>query len=169
MKIKKFAEEFKAFIAKGNVVDMAVAVIIGGAFGKIVTSLVSDIIMPVVGIIVGKISVSDMKWVISEAVPAKPEILDEAGNVIQEATAEVAEVALRYGAFIQTVIDFLIIALSVFIMLKIVLGAKDKLTAKQRAEAEAKEAEEAAKAEAEKAPTAEELLTEIRDLLAEKK
>lgn len=163
MKIKKFAEEFKAFIAKGNVIDMAVAVIIGGAFGKIVTSLVNDVIMPLVGLLVGKMNVSELKWVIT---PAKDAVLDEAGVEIQ---AAVAEVALKYGAFMQTVIDFLIIALSVFVMLKIVLGAKDKLTAKQRAEAEAKAAEEAAKAEAEKKPTTEELLTEIRDLLAEKK
>ena len=163
MKIKKFAEEFKAFIAKGNVIDMATAVIIGGAFGKIVTSLVNDIIMPLVGVLVGKISVSDMKWVVT---PAKDAVLDETGA---EITAAVAEVSVNYGMFIQNIIDFLIIALSVFVMLKIVLGAKDKLTAKQRAEAEAKAAEEAAKAEAEKKPTAEELLTEIRDLLAEKK
>lgn len=159
MKIKKFAEEFKAFIAKGNVIDMAVAVIIGGAFGKIVTSLVNDVIMPLVGLLVGKMNVADMKWVIT---PAKEAVVDEAGVEIQ---AAVAEVALRYGAFAQTIIDFLIIAISVFVMLKIVLGVKDKLTEKQRAEAEAKAAEEKAKAEAEKKPTAEELLTEIRDLL----
>ena len=163
MKVKKFAEEFKAFIAKGNVIDMATAVIIGGAFGKIVTSLVNDIIMPLVGVLVGKISVSDMKWVIT---PAKEAVLDETGA---EISAAVAEVSVNYGMFMQNIIDFLIIALSVFVMLKIVLGAKDKLTAKQRAAAEAKAAEEAAKAEAEKKPTAEDLLTEIRDLLAEKK
>jgi len=162
-KIKKFGEEFKAFIAKGNVIDMAVAVIIGGAFGKIVTSLVNDIIMPLVGLLVGKMNVSEMKWVIT---PAKDAVLDETGA---EISAAVAEVALKYGAFIQTIIDFLIIAISVFVMLKIVLGAKDKLTEKKRAEEEAKAAEEAAKAEAEKKPTTEELLTEIRDLLSEKK
>ena len=158
-----FIAEFKQFIARGNVMDMAVGVIIGGAFGKIVTSLVNDVIMPLVGLLVGKMNVSELKWVIT---PAKDAVLDEAGVEIQ---AAVAEVALKYGAFMQTVIDFLIIALSVFVMLKIDLGAKDKLTAKQRAEAEAKAAEEAAKAEAEKKPTTEELLTEIRDLLAEKK
>ncbi len=163
MKVKKFAEEFKAFIAKGNVIDMAVAVIIGGAFGKIVTSLVNDVIMPLVGLAMGKVNFTELKWVIAEAVPAT------------ETTAEIAEVALRYGAFIQTILDFLIIAFSVFVMLKIVLGAKDKMNAKQKAEEEAaaaaaaaKAAEEAAAAEAAKAPTAEELLTEIRDLLAKK-
>lgn len=153
MKIKKFAEEFKVFIAKGNVVDMAVAVIIGGAFSKIVTSLVNDVIMPIVGLLLGKMNVADLKWVIT------PAVVDEAG------VETAAEVALKYGAFAQTILDFLIIALSVFVMLKIVLGAKDRLTAKKRAEEEAKAAEEAAKAEAEKKPTAEELLTEIRDLL----
>ncbi len=157
MKVKKFAEEFKAFVAKGNVIDMAVAVIIGGAFGKIVTSLVNDVIMPIVGLLVGKMNVAEMKWVISEAV------------VDAEGVETVAEVALRYGAFIQTIIDFLIIAISVFVMLKIVLGAKDKINAKKIAEEKAKAEEEAAKAEAEKKPTTEELLTEIRDLLAEKK
>ncbi len=162
MKVKKFAEEFKAFIAKGNVIDMAVAVIIGGAFGKIVTSLVNDIIMPLVGLAMGKVNFTDLKWVISEAVPAK---LDAAGAVVE---AEIAEVSLNYGLFIQNILDFLIIAFSVFVMLKIVLGTKDKLMAKQIAEAEKKAAEEAAKAEAEKAPTTEELLTEIRDLLAKK-
>lgn len=161
--VKKFADEFKAFINKGNVVDMATAVIIGGAFGKIVTSLVNDIIMPLVGIIVGKVSISDLKWVIT---PAQDAVLDETGA---EITAAVAEVSVNYGMFMQNIIDFLIIALSVFVMLKIVLGAKDKLTEKQRAEAAAKAAEEAAKAEAEKKPTAEELLTEIRDILSEKK
>lgn len=156
MKIKKFGEEFKAFIAKGNVIDMAVAVIIGGAFGKIVTSLVNDIIMPLVGLLVGKMNVSELKWVISEAT------VDAAG-------VEVPEVALCYGAFIQTIIDFLIIAFSIFVMLKILLGAKDKINAKKIAEEKAKAEEEAKKAEAEKKPTAEELLTEIRDLLQEKK
>lgn len=169
MKVKKFAEEFKAFIAKGNVIDMAVAVIIGGAFGKIVTSLVNDIIMPAVSMLMGKSDIAGMKYVVTEAIPAKPEVLDEAGNVIQAATAEVAEVAIKYGAFIQTILDFLIIAFSIFVMLKIVLGAKDKINAKKIAEEKAKAEEEAAKAEAEKKPTAEELLTEIRDLLSEKK
>jgi len=156
--MKKFITDFKAFIAKGNVVDMAVGVIIGGAFGKIVTSLVNDVIMPLVGLGMGGRSVADMKWVIT---PAKDAVLDPETGA--EISAAVAETALKYGNFIQTVIDFLIIALSVFIMLKVVLGAKDRLNRKKKAEAEA----EAAPAEPEvKAPTTEELLTEIRDLLA---
>ena len=143
MKVKKFAEEFKAFIAKGNVVDMAVAVIIGGAFGKIVTSLVNDVIMPVVGLVVGRLNVSELKWVI------EPATVDSAGNVS-------AEVALCYGNFLQTVLDFLIVSLCVFVMLKVVLGAKDKIIHKKEEEPEPEE---------DPAPTTEELLTEIRDLL----
>lgn len=144
MKVKKFAEEFKAFIAKGNVVDMAVAVIIGGAFGKIVTSLVNDVIMPMVGLVVGRLNVSELKWVI------EPAAVDAAGNATPE-------VALCYGNFLQTVLDFLIVSLCVFVMLKIVLGAKDKLIHKKEEEPEPEPEEQA--------PTAEELLTEIRDLL----
>lgn len=147
MKMRKFVEEFKAFIAKGNVVDMAVAVIIGGAFSKIVTSLVNDIIMPVIGLVLGKMNVAEMKWVIT------PAVVDEAG------VETTAEVALKYGNFLQTIIDFLIIAICIFVMLKIVLGAKDRLFHKKEAEEAAAEAAEPPK------PTTEELLTEIRDLM----
>ena len=105
----KFIEDFKAFALKGNVVDMAVGVIIGGAFGKIVTSVVNDIIMPPIGILVGGVDFKDLKLVLKDAVP---EVLDEAGNVTQ---AAVAEVTLNYGAFIQNVIDFLIIAFAIFL------------------------------------------------------
>ena len=99
------AEEFKDFIAKGNVVDLAVAVVIGAAFGKIVTALVDGIIMPIIGIAMNGASVSDWKFVL------KPESVDATG-------AKVAENALKYGLFIQTLIDFLIIALVVFLVLK---------------------------------------------------
>ena len=108
----KFIEDFKAFALKGNVVDMAVGVIIGGAFGKIVTSVVNDIIMPPIGILVGGVDFKDLKLVLKEAIP---EVLDEAGNVTQ---AAVAEVTLNYGAFIQNVIDFLIIAFAILFMIK---------------------------------------------------
>lgn len=154
--MKKFIEEFKAFIAKGNVIDMAVAVVIGTAFNKIVSSLVNDVIMPLVGLLVGKMNVAELKWVIT------PAVLDETGTVVT------AETALRYGSFIQTIIDFLIIAMSIFIMLKIVLGAKEKLHFTKKAE-EAAEAEAEEVAETESSPSAEELLTEIRDLLAKDK
>lgn len=103
----KFSEDFKAFVAKGNVLDMAVGVVVGGAFNKIVTSLVNDIIMPLVGLLVGGLNVSDWKWVIREAV------LDAEGAVVT------AENALRYGNFLQTVIDFLIVAMTIFVMLRV--------------------------------------------------
>jgi large conductance mechanosensitive channel len=98
--------EFKEFIAKGNVVDLAVGVVIGAAFGKIVTALVDGIIMPLVGVALGGASVSDWKYVIS------PAQLDAAGKEL------VAEVAVRYGMFLQTVIDFLLIAFVIFLFLK---------------------------------------------------
>jgi len=151
MKKIKFIEEFKAFIAKGNVIDMAVAVVIGGAFGKIVTSLVNDIIMPLVGLITGGFNVKDAKWVIEAAV------LDTDG-----VTVLTPEVALTYGAFIQTVIDFLLIALSIFIFLKLILAAKSKFEKKEEAVVEEKAPEEPKE-------TTEDILAEIRDLLKEKK
>ena len=103
----KFTEDFKAFIAKGNVLDMAVGVVVGGAFNKIVTSLVNDVIMPLVGLLMGGLSVADWKWVIREA------ILDETGAVLT------AENAVRYGNFLQTVLDFLIVAFTIFVVLRI--------------------------------------------------
>ncbi len=150
--MKKFFEEFKAFIAKGNVIDMATAVIIGAAFNKIITSLVNDVIMPLIGIIVGGLNVSDWKWVISEAV------LDDAGNVVT------AENALLYGNFIQTVIDFLIVAFCIFIALKIILTFQNKFKKKEEIIEEA--VEEAKEPEI---PEEQKLLMEIRDILKEKK
>lgn len=97
--MKKFFKDFKAFIAKGNVVDMAVGVIIGAAFSAIVTSLVNDIVMPLISLAVGGASVADWKWVITEAV------YDANGVLVT------AETALHYGNFIQAIIDFLLIAL----------------------------------------------------------
>jgi large conductance mechanosensitive channel len=97
--------EFKEFIAKGNVLDLAVGVVIGAAFGKIVTALVDGIVMPIVGVALGGVSVSDWKYVM------RPETVDATG-------ARVAEVAVRYGMFIQTLIDFLIIAFVIFLVVK---------------------------------------------------
>lgn len=139
-----FIKDFKEFAMKGNVIDMAVGVIVGGAFGKIVSSLVNDIIMPVVSVMTGGDGFTNMKYVITPA---------------QEATAEgmaaVEEVAINYGLFIQNIVDFLIIALSIFVALKVVMKFKKK---EEEAPAPAPE------------PTKEEvLLTEIRDLLKEKK
>lgn len=187
--MKKFFSEFKKFIMRGNIVDLAVAVVVGGAFGKIVTSLVDDIIMPLISLLVGGASVAEWKWVIKEAV------IDEVGTVIT------AESALHYGSFIQTIIDFLIIAFFIFLAMRVLMNAQkslDELTSKDKrderarvralkaegktkkeakaiyaAEVAAKKAEEEAKAAAEEAekkasapPTTDELLTEIRDLLA---
>lgn len=98
--------EFKAFIARGNVLDLAVAVVIGAAFGKIVTALVDGIVMPVVAVIAGGISVDAWKWVL---VPARS---DAGGKEI------VAEVAIRYGTFLQAVIDFLLVAFVIFLVVK---------------------------------------------------
>ncbi len=130
----KFIEEFKSFALKGNVVDMAVGVIIGGAFGKIVTSLVNDIIMPALSLITGKVNFSEMAYT----------IIAENGN----------EIVLKYGVFLQNVLDFLLIALSVFFMIKVISGLH-----KKKEEAPAPEPQ----------PSKEEvLLAEIRDLLKEK-
>ena len=130
---------------KGNVVDMAVGVIIGGAFGKIVTSVVSNILMPPIGVLLGNVDFTDLKITLKEAVM-------EGENVVSEA------VTLNYGQFIQDIVDFIIIAFCIFLMIKGVT----KLTTKK----EEPKAEEPAPAPE---PSAEEkLLTEIRDLLAKK-
>ncbi len=98
--------EFKEFIAKGNVVDLAVGVVIGAAFGKIVTALVDGIVMPAIGALTGGVSVSDWKYVITPA------------TLGPDGKETVAELAIRYGAFLQTVIDFLLIAFVIFLFLK---------------------------------------------------
>lgn len=138
----KFLSDFKNFAMKGNVVDMAVGVIIGGAFGKIVSSLVNDIIMPVISLCTGSVSFSELSYVL------RPEVKDAAGEVINQA------VTFNYGMFIQNIVDFLIIAFSIFVALRFLMKFKKK--------------EEEAPA-APPAPTKEEeLLTQIRDLLKEK-
>ena len=142
-----FFAEFKKFIARGNVMDMAVGVIIGGAFGKISTSLVNDIIMPAVSMLVGGINFSDWKIVLKQAV------LDVDG-VKELAPA----VAINYGTFLSTILDFIIIAFAVFCMIKFLNNLHRKK----------EEAPAAPPAPPE--PSAEEkLLTEIRDLLKEQK
>lgn len=147
----KLFDEFKKFAFKGNVIDMAVGVVIGNVFGKIVTSLVNDIIMPPVGVLIGGVDFGDLKVVLKEAV------------------GETAAVTLNYGNFIQTIIDFLIVAFSIFLCVKVINKARELATKKEREAAEAKaKAEAEAKAKEPKAPTTEELLAEIRDLLAKK-
>lgn len=132
-------KEFKSFAMKGNVVDLAVGVIIGGAFGKIVSSFVADVIMPPLGLLIGGVNFTDLKFIMRKA-----EIVDGVEN---------AAVTLNYGNFLQATFDFMIIAFCIFMFVKVINSAKRK--------------EEAA---APPAPSKEEaLLTEIRDLLKEKK
>lgn len=126
-------KEFKEFALKGNVIDLAVGVIIGGAFGKIVTSLVNDIVMPVIGMLLGGVNFTELKYVITAA------------------NGDIPESAILYGAFIQSIVNFLVIAFSVFIAVKIISAKKKKETP-----APAKPLPEVV------------LLEEIRDLLKEK-
>lgn len=129
-------KEFKTFAAKGNMIDMAVGIIIGAAFGKIVASLVNDVIMPPIGLLIGGVNFKELKWVM------KPEVGDQAA------------VTLNYGAFIQTTVDFLIVAFAIFLMVKAINSMKKKEEAKPAAPA---------------APSKEEvLLGEIRDILKTK-
>ena len=155
--MKKFFEEFKKFAMRGNVIDLAVGVVIGGAFGKITTSIVNDIIMPVVGMLTGGIAFEDWKIVLKEAV------LDAEGAV------KTAEVAIRYGNTIAIVLDFIIVAFAVFCLVKAINGLHAKAEELKEKEEEVVE-EPAAPAEppAPPAPTTEELLAEIRDLLKNK-
>lgn len=134
----KIIQEFKRFAMKGNVVDMAVGIIIGAAFGKIVSSLVNDVIMPPLGLLIGGVDFTDLKVIL------KDQALDEAGNVINAVT-------LNYGTFVQTAFDFLIVAFAIFLMIKAMNRLKKNDTEAPAAPPE---------------PTKEEkLLTEIRDLL----
>lgn len=137
--------EFKKFAFKGNVLDLAVGVIIGGAFGKIVTSVVNDLIMPVLGYITAGRDFKSLKIILSEA-------------VMQGDTVVKPEAAIMIGNFIQNVVDFLIVAFSIFLFIKLINKSKDKLVKKEAEVAPAKP----------KKPTQEELLTEIRDLLKKK-
>lgn len=148
---KGIVAEFKEFIARGNVVDMAVGVIMGGAFTPIVNSLVNDIVMPGIGLIVGKMNFSDFKIILQEGVAAVE--ADEAAGIA--AVEAVPEVAICYGNFIQVILNFLIVAFCVFMLIKGINKLKKK-------EEPAPEPAPAPEPE----PSAEEkLLTEIRDLL----
>ncbi|MBE6995427.1 MAG: large-conductance mechanosensitive channel protein MscL [Ruminococcaceae bacterium] len=155
--MKKFFEEFKAFAMRGNVIDLAVGVVIGGAFGKITTSIVNDIIMPIIGVLTGGINFTDWKFVLKEAVTH----LGEDGIEVVDA----AEVAITYGNTIAIILDFIIIAFAVFCMVKALnaMHAKAEELKKKEEEAVVEEAPAAPPA-----PTAEDLLTEIRDLLKNK-
>ena len=184
-----FWSDFKKFITQGNVVDMAVGVVIGGAFKSIVSSLVADIITPCISLLTGKSSFNELVYVLKEGTE---EILAEDGTVIQEA---VAPTTLNYGTFIQYIIDFIIIALTIFVILKVFTGLKNRTEALKRKldaeayaaeqkkaeeEAAAKKAEEEAvaaaiaaeKADVEAARAAQKetaaLLADIKELLANK-
>ncbi|MBQ8146302.1 MAG: large conductance mechanosensitive channel protein MscL [Clostridia bacterium] len=186
---KKFWGEFKTFISKGSVVDLAVALVIGTAFNKIVSQLVDSFITPLIGIVLGGFSLDDWKWVYKEAV------LDTDGVTVLE-----AEIAFTYGTFLQAVIDFLIIAFTVFVVVKLYTRVRkhieeeakrlndvlnpEEVEARKKAEQEAKEKEELQKkleserlaeierlkqekeeAQREYFKTQQELLTQIRDAL----
>ena len=130
-------QEFKAFAMRGNVVDMAVGIIIGGAFGKIVSSFVNDVIMPPLGMVIGGVDFSDL------------------AVTLKAASGDAPAVLLKYGAFIQTAVDFVIIAFAIFMAVKVMNSLKKK---------------EEAKPAAPPAPSKEEvLLTEIRDLLKDRR
>ena len=145
--MKKFFSEFKEFAMRGNVVDMAVGVIIGAAFGKIVSSLVNDIIMPLIGVVTGGMNFTDYKLVVQKAVMDGQEIIKP-------------EVTMNWGAWVQTVVDFLIVAFCIFVMIKFINNLRKKAERQKEAEAEP--------APAAPEPTKEEqLLAEIRDLLKE--
>lgn len=148
-KAKGFFAEFKEFIFRGNVLDMAVGVIIATAFGKITTSLVNDVFMPLIGWLIGEIDLSTLNITLS------PEKLAEDGTVAKEA------VVIGIGTFVSAVIDFVLVALVVFIMIKAFNAAKDKAESLKKKEEEAAAAEEPAPEPSEEVK----LLSEIRDLL----
>lgn len=137
--MKKFFEDFKTFISRGNVADMAVGVVVGGAFSKIISSLVENIIMPLIGIITGKIDLSSLKLVISPAAEG------------------VEELSLKYGMFLQSLVDFLIIAFAVFCAIKFMTAVSKR--------AQRKKEDLASEPEKTEIPEEIALLREIRDLL----
>ena len=145
--MKKFLNEFKEFISRGNVMDMAIGVIIATAFGKITTSLVGDVFMPLIGYLIGGIDLSALN------ITLIPAVLNEAGEVVKEA------VVIGLGTFLTTILDFVLVAFVVFLVVRAFNAAKQKLEKPAEPEPAPKEPE----------PTKEELLlTEIRDLLKQK-
>ncbi len=139
-------KEFKQFAMKGNAVELAVAFIMGGAFGKIVSSLVADVIMPPLGIVAGGVNFSHLKIVLKKGISQQM----EQGKMVQDA---VAEVSLNYGVFLQNVLDFLIIAFAMFLTVKAINTVKARIAAEEE-EAKSTDPSEEVK-----------LLTEIRDSL----
>ena len=157
--MKKFMEEFKAFAMRGNVIDLAVGMIIGSAFGKITTSLVNDVIMPAVSMLMGGVDFTAWKIVLKEAVME----LGADGVMVEKS----AEIAIKYGVLISVIVDFIILAFAIFCMVKAINTMREKAEALRKKEEEEAPVEEEAPAEPE--PSAEEkLLMEIRDLLKNK-
>ncbi len=140
--MKKFIKEFKEFAVKGNVVDLAIAVIIGGAFGKIVSSFVSDIVMPLVGYLFGGVSFKSIAWVLKEA-------------ILEDETVIEPAITLNIGNFIQNIFDFAVIALSIFIAITLVSRLKEKMVKEKKEEID----------EEQILSKDQELLVEIRDIL----
>lgn len=159
-KTKKRAETFfkgfKDFVTRGNILDLAIGVVIGAAFGKIVTSLVNDIIMPPISLLLGNQEIGHLKWVL------KPEMLDSEGIITQ------AEIALRYGAFFMLILEFLIIAFSIYAVVTLLIRRKTFLEKIAAEEAAKKEVEIVKEPEEVVIPEDIKLLTEIRDLLKSK-
>ncbi len=151
--MKKFFDEFKAFISKGNVVDMAVAVIIGNAFKAIITALVDNVIMPLISLAVGGLNFTEWKWVLT---PAVVEMVDGVETVVTP------EVAVTYGVLLQAVIDFLIVAFCIFVALKILLALQTKTKELLQKKVEEEQAAEEAAAPSE---TEMDVLKDIRELL----
>lgn len=147
--MKKFVEEFKAFITRGNVLDMAIGVVIAGAFGKITTSLVNDIIMPLIAFLCGSRDMTALNVIV------RPAELNEAGEVVKEA------ITLGFGTFVGTIVDFLLVAIVVFAIIK----AFNKAHAIAEAKKKKEEEEAAAAVEEDPKPTTEELLTAILEEL----
>ncbi len=146
--MKKFFHDFKEFAMKGNVLDMAVGVVIGAAFKEIINALVNNIITPFIVLLTGKNSLEALKWVI------KPESLNAAGEVVDPG------VAVEYGIFLQAIVDFIIIAFCIFVVLRIMMNAQKKLDALRHKKEEEAVEEPAAPVEDEVS-----LLKEIRDAL----
>lgn len=140
--MKKFISDFRDFAVKGNVVDLAVGVIIGAAFGKIVSSLVNDVLMPIIGYFTGGINFSEHRWII------QPEVLD---NTTLEVITP--EIAISWGVFVQAIVDFIIVAFCIFCMVKFIMRLRKKKEEEPAPEAPAAPSEDVV------------LLTEIRDLL----
>ena len=145
-KKSSFFKDFKAFITKGNILDLAVAVVIGGAFNAIITSLVNNIIMPLVGLFTGKASLAELDvWI------RKPDYIPDPDTGLEVIVEGTGAGHIQYGLFLQAIVNFLIIALTIFIMVRVIRSSQDRLAFREKAKAEeaAKKAEEEAKLAAE--------------------